>query len=1008
MKKKIVIYLLAAAMAVSGIGTTSVQGAAATAARQETSTDQTICPTANILDVDFENNDGTDKSELQNTYKILRGNASKDITFDTDNDLNRKAAHFYDYAYAYPFTSEKYDRIANAVTVECMFKYNEFWDGEREVFSNQQGGGIGLGVEEGRLKFYAHVGGSYREPNTSLSVGEWVHAVGVVDGRTVKLYINGSLADSVEAEAGGIKYPESASAQKFVIGADINNEGSGENFSNADICLARIYDHALTDAEIKLLGEKAFEGASITPKKPGINCGIVTSDTAVSGGILHVSPHMNRVRKDEVSRVSCTLSYDPSKMTYLSTANLKNGASITKTSDGNLEITCENFSDDDFRQYASTRLGEISFEITAKAAGETTLEMSQFHIYSSSKEITDQIEIPSGTQTITILAKEELDLNGDGVIGAGDIALAETIEQKTAIAQKAAIYPYKHAVVLTVDGAGNVWNPDELYYTGSDAGIPQKTRDSEIMKKRTNTYAMQLFNEEFATSYTAQSVKPAISAQNYTSILHGAYWEALEDPYKVTNDSAAAEYFADFNKKTAKYPSLFAAAADAAPRRYLAAFSEWAPILNGIIEPDIPVIKKKSKSDEGGVKSESFSDVAEYIRSGRYKNTSVLYMQNDWMDHTGHSRGYYTDTYWEELTAYDDYYKEVMDALKETGTYNETLIIANADHGGSWYNHGSVYSSDTDVFIGLGGVTIDSGARLSGGSNADIPALVLHGLRMAKPNSMTGKVFDESAFLSQEELKKKGREIDHVKFTVTGKEGSLVLSDIKSEIRSADMVLSIGNAKISQINAEDGTILRQKTENGKLYLTIAYKNQPSQLAEITFADTVSDDVKVEEIMLGASDGKEIYPDLTNENTTDISDLQDALEEADRRAQEAERKEAEAKKKAENAEKEAEAARKAAEEAKKEAENLRQQLQKLSGSQAQITLTVNKKSVKLKVGKKYKLKASATASQKITFQSGNKKVASVSKKGVIKGKKKGKTVITVTCGGITKTVKVTVK
>ena len=334
-------------MAVSGIGATSVQGAAA-AAGQETSAEQTICPTANILDVDFEHNDGTDKSELKNSYEILRGNASKDITFDTDNELNRKAAHFYDYAYAYPFTSEKYEKISNAVTMECLFKYNEFWNGEREVFSNQQGGGIGLGVEEGRLKFYAHVGGSYREPGASLSVGEWVHAVGVVDGKTVKLYINGSLVDTVEAECGGIKYPESVSAQKFVIGADVNNDGSGENFSNADICLARIYGRALTDAEIKLLGEKAFDGASVTPKKPGINCGIITSDTAVSGGILHVSPHLNRVRKDEVSRVTCTLSYDPAKMTYLGTANLKSDASITKASDGNLEIACENFSGDDF------------------------------------------------------------------------------------------------------------------------------------------------------------------------------------------------------------------------------------------------------------------------------------------------------------------------------------------------------------------------------------------------------------------------------------------------------------------------------------------------------------------------------------------------------------------------------------------------------------------------------------------------------------------------------------
>ena len=39
---------------------------------------------------------------------------------------------------------------------------------------------------------------------------------------------------------------------------------------------------------------------------------------------------------------------------------------------------------------------------------------------------------------------------------------------------------------------------------------------------------------------------------------------------------------------------------------------------------------------------------------------------------------------------------------------------------------------------------------------------------------------------------------------------------------------------------------------------------------------------------------------------------------------------------------------------------------------------------------------------------NKKIATVSKKGVVKGKKKGKTSIRVTCNGVTKKVKVTVK
>lgn len=1049
MAKRLMACIVAAAIAVSCSGISSVEAAENGVPRQEAKTFQEHLPKANILDVDFESNDGTDKSEMQNEFMTVQGGSPKDITFDMDNELNQKTAYFHDNAYVYPFSKEKYEKITDAVSIECMFKYHEFWNEDSEVFSNQQGGGIGLGVVNyGELTFFAHVGGSYREPKTRISAGEWVHAVGVVDGSTVKLYVNGRLVDLVEAEAGAIKYPEKADAQKFVIGADVNGEGAGENFSHVSVSLARIYDRALNAEEVKLLEEKAYEGAAITPKEPEVNCGIVSPGTVVSGGIMHANLHMNRVNWDSMNKLSCTLSYDPVKMTYLEAKNQQHGVSITKIKDGTLEVVCENFSGDDFRQYANTRLGELLFEIAGEnAAGETDLQMGDFHVYLSGKDVTNQIEIPSEKKTITILAKDTLDLNGDGVIGAGDVALAEAGEQKAAIAQKAAIYPYKHAIVLTADGAGNIWNPHEIYYAGSEPGVPQKTRDAEIMRKRQNTYAMKLFNEEFATSYTSQSVKPAVSAQNYTSILHGAFWEELEKPYQVTNESAAKEYFADFNQETAKYPSLFRAAADAAPSRYLAAFSEWAPILSGIIEPDVAVSKKKSGSEQKGSSytSESFSDVAAYIRGEKYQNTSVLYMQNDLLDHIGHWHGYYTDAYWNETARFDQYYKEVVDALKETGTYDETLIVANADHGGSWRDHGSVYGSDTDIFIGLGGQTIDSGARLQGGTNADIAALVLYGLRMEKPASMTGQVFDESAFLSQEELKKKGRDTDEVTFACMGNEGALELSRKKSEVRAADMVFLVGNAQIDKIEAENGTILRQEVKDGKLYLTVSYENQPSVLAKITFQNIVTEDVRAEEVMLGTAVGKEVYPDLANEYRNDVSDLEEALvqakekEEAAKEAAEKAAEEAEAAKRAEEAAKEAakeaeekaaaeveaakkmqqkaaeeeEKAKQEAERAKQEAKKAAEQVKKLNEQIKELTakktkLRVNKKSIKIKVGKTYKLKASATTSHKITFKSSNKKVAVVSKKGVVKGKKKGKAVISVTCNKVTQKVKVTVK
>lgn len=68
----------------------------------------------------------------------------------------------------------------------------------------------------------------------------------------------------------------------------------------------------------------------------------------------------------------------------------------------------------------------------------------------------------------------------------------------------------------------------------------------------------------------------------------------------------------------------------------------------------------------------------------------------------------------------------------------------------------------------------------------------------------------------------------------------------------------------------------------------------------------------------------------------------------------------------------------------------------------------KKSITVKRGKKVKLKVTVKPKGKITYKSSNKKVASVNKKGVITGKKKGSCKITVKCNGAKKTVKVKVK
>ena len=72
-----------------------------------------------------------------------------------------------------------------------------------------------------------------------------------------------------------------------------------------------------------------------------------------------------------------------------------------------------------------------------------------------------------------------------------------------------------------------------------------------------------------------------------------------------------------------------------------------------------------------------------------------------------------------------------------------------------------------------------------------------------------------------------------------------------------------------------------------------------------------------------------------------------------------------------------------------------------------TFKVAKKMIKVKKGKKARIIVKVCPSTKVVFASANKKIAEVTKKGMLKGMKKGQTKIKVKCYGVTKTVVVIV-
>ena len=121
------------------------------------------------------------------------------------------------------------------------------------------------------------------------------------------------------------------------------------------------------------------------------------------------------------------------------------------------------------------------------------------------------------------------------------------------------------------------------------------------------------------------------------------------------------------------------------------------------------------------------------------------------------------DKFYETQNVCDRCYERVYDALKETDMLDDTLFISTADHGGTTGGHAHGNNSRLDntiVYFGLGGQTVDSGKRLTGGETTDLGTIVLNTLGYEKPASMrpSEDFTRDSAndtYLSQEELAKR-------------------------------------------------------------------------------------------------------------------------------------------------------------------------------------------------------------------------------------------------------------
>ena len=91
------------------------------------------------------------------------------------------------------------------------------------------------------------------------------------------------------------------------------------------------------------------------------------------------------------------------------------------------------------------------------------------------------------------------------------------------------------------------------------------------------------------------------------------------------------------------------------------------------------------------------------------KQPALLAVCFDNPDHVGHQAGHNTPEYYAKLKELDGYVGRIVDAIKEAGIYENSIIIVTADHGGINKGHGGKTMEEMETPFIIAGKNIRRG-----------------------------------------------------------------------------------------------------------------------------------------------------------------------------------------------------------------------------------------------------------------------------------------------------------
>jgi predicted AlkP superfamily pyrophosphatase or phosphodiesterase len=239
-----------------------------------------------------------------------------------------------------------------------------------------------------------------------------------------------------------------------------------------------------------------------------------------------------------------------------------------------------------------------------------------------------------------------------------------------------------------------------------------------------------------------RSVMPSASAINWASIMNGLptemhgfdKWNSTHGTIPSTSDNGHGIP-----------PTLFTILREQHPQAVTGCIYDWDGI--GAVTDTLAMswhyyTKTYTSTDDVIIPVEDYTRIAtDYIKENK---PEFFFLYFGTLDEAGHVRGWYSEEYMERQRILDAAVGQVIEALKEAGIYDDTVIVMSADHGGVEKHHGKFTLLELETPLIVCGKGIREGYEIKAPvMQYDTPAVMADILGLQIPEDWRGRPFPE-------------------------------------------------------------------------------------------------------------------------------------------------------------------------------------------------------------------------------------------------------------------------